>query len=369
MFLNQNLAYFGSSALVLVAPVVCEIFSDRFSNKPTLEGSIITESVNSVLDQCRILKENAIADASRIFWLSEEVTDSQLRTAEMNLEVLSLNSQVSDLHGTVNRVQLQLIDSSEKMNRAALLLGDFISHQKCMCDYNLYENVRLLRELQDGNASTGTVIDPSISELQTHENMNRGNIFNRFEELQDIVLGMTNVEYMHQQGLMDIIVSLYFVNIILSYCCIIQKMNHKTTNYFAILRVMQMNQLKIDAIRMDTEDIIDISRENAVPISDEVKKHIFVKIGAFTSCKVKKFHNQNIKNYLSEIEKVDEIEDLLIDEEFKFVFQYFMPSVLTHDCSLVNVNVLFKMVNTMFFEFDFSNESLVCTIIRGPCNK
>ena len=72
MFLNQNLAYFGSSALVLVAPVVCEIFSDRFSNKPTLEGSIITESVNSVLDQCRILKENAIADASRIFWLSEE---------------------------------------------------------------------------------------------------------------------------------------------------------------------------------------------------------------------------------------------------------------------------------------------------------
>jgi len=364
MFLNQNLAYVGSSALVLVAPVVYEFVSDRFSNNPTLEGSIITETINSVLDQCRILKNIAMADAEKIFRLSEEVTDSRLRTAEMNLEVLSLNSQISDLHGTVNRVQLQLIDSSEQMSKAALMLGDFISHQKCMGDFNLYENVRLLRELQNGNGSTEPVIDPSLSEVEMHENRNRGNIFNRFEEIQDIVLGMTNVEYMHQQGLMDIILSLYFVNIILSYCCIIQKMNHNTTNYFAILRVMKANQLKIEAIRMDTEDILDISREDAIPITDEVKKYMFVKIGAFTSCKVNKFHNQNIKNYSSEIEQVNEIEDLLIDEEFKFVFQDFIPSVLTHDCSLVNINVLFKMVNTMFFDFDFLKDPLVCTIMK-----
>jgi len=115
---------------------------------------------------------------------------------------------------------------------------------------------------------------------------------------------------------------------------------------------------------MDTEDILDMPREDNMQVSDEVKKYVFVKIGAFTSCKVNKFYNTNIKNFLSEIELVQEIEDLLIDKDYKFIFQDFMPSILTHNCSLVKLNVLFQLVNTMFFEFDFSQDSLVCIIMK-----
>jgi len=325
------MAYVGSSALVLAIPPVYEFCSDHFSNTPTLEGALIVETVNGVLDQCQSLKNKVIEDAAKIFRLSEEVAETRFHSAEMKLEVLSLNSQVSELNGIVNRVQLQLMDNNEQMNKAALLLGNYIAYQKCMGDCASNENVRLLRELQDANVSDQLVIDPSLLELEMDENMNRGNMSNRFEEISDIVLRMTNVEHMHQQRLIDIIESLHFVNIILSYCCIIQKMNKNTVNYFAILRVMKANKLKIDAICMDTEDILDMPREDNMQVSDEVKKYMFVKIGAFTSCKVNKFYNTNIKNFLSEIELVQEIEDLLIDKDYKFIFQDFMPSILTHN--------------------------------------